>query len=105
AAQEPYNPVAAASFNIVTDSTAEAFAVPPTMPSTTYSGLDPAFIDPAPRIFMLARALGSPEELETITPATFPCKRFVTLVEVTSLRFSPEITATALDRCDICLVE
>src|SRR5690606_13531804 len=104
AALDPYKPVAAASLRIVTDSISLGLAVPPIMPSTTYRGEDPAEIELDPRITILASEVGFPEELDTTTPAAFPCSKFGRLLDVTSLISSPEMTDTELDSSD-CFLE
>src|SRR5690606_6947419 len=103
AALDPYKPVAAASLRIVTDSISLGLAVPPIMPSTTYRGEDPAEIELDPRITILASEVGFPEELDTTTPAAFPCSRLGRLLEVTSLISSPDMTDTELDNSDCFL--
>src|SRR5690606_11286909 len=105
AALEPYRPVAAASLRTVTDSISFGLAFPSMIPSTTYNGLAPALIELDPLMTILDDALGSPDELETITPAAFPCSSPVTSLDVTSFSFSPETTATELDSWESCLEE
>src|SRR5690606_5066629 len=105
AALDPYKPVAAASFRMVPDSMSLGFALPPMMPSTTYRGLAPAFIELDPLMTTLGDALGSPDELDTITPAAFPWRSPVTLFDVTSFSRSPVTTATELDNWESCLEE
>src|SRR5690606_40623365 len=102
AALDPYKPVAAASFRMVTDSMSLGLALPPMIPSTTYKGLAPAFMEPEPLITTLGVELGSPDELDTITPAAFPCKSPATSLEVTSFNFSPDTTATELESWESC---
>jgi len=104
AALEPYKPVAAASFKTVTLSTSTGFTVPPITPSTTYNGAEPAVMELDPLIITLGSAFGLPEEADTITPGALPCSMLLTLLEVTSLNFSPETTDTELDNWEMDLL-
>src|SRR5688572_12574537 len=105
AALEPYKPVTAASLRTVTDSTSLGLTIPPTIPSTTYNGAEAAEMDPEPRMIGVGATLGSPVALDTITPATFPCNKLLTLLDVTSLSCLPETTETDPDILDSSLEE
>ncbi len=67
-------------------------------PSTTINGPEPAEMVPAPLIRMEEPLVGSPEPVETTTPAARPCNRLERLLEVTSLSSSPDTVETELDK-------
>ncbi|MNE57119.1 hypothetical protein D3C80_1520680 [compost metagenome] len=90
----PYNVVAAASFNTVTDSTSLGLGIPPMIPSTTYSGSAPAVTVVLPRIRIVGFSPGWLLPLPTKTPLTLPCNILSTSLAVTSRSSSAFTTAT-----------
>src|SRR5690606_1243581 len=84
AALEPYNVEAAASFNTLKLSISlglmELRSPLNGIPSTTYSGLAEALIEPNPRTRTVASEPGCPEPKVETTPGAAPSKALVILV-------------------------
>src|SRR5690625_6154149 len=102
APRAPYKEVEAASFNTTIDSISAEFreAISPSYgsPSTTYSGLVPALIEPTPRTRTVAEVPGCPLLFITCTPATAPDKELVTLETCLFSKRSEEHTSELQSR-------